>query len=102
MDATITAVIRLREQGCSLAEISRRLKISHNKVTQILVTAGLYNTEEARLYAQGLTVPEIAARLDKSEKSVRQRVPYSKGMYNAEYPTTNALKIRALRRKEKS
>ena len=101
MDATVTAVIRLREQGCSIAEIARRVNVAHTKVTQILVTAGLYETEEARLYAQGLSVPEIAEKLGKSEKAVFPRVPYSKGMYNAEYPSTNALKIRTSRRKEK-
>lgn len=47
-----------------------------------------------------LTVPEIAQILGKSEKAVFCRVPYEKGMYGAEYPTINALRIRKCRGKE--
>lgn len=100
MDATYTAVLRLWEQNPSRKDISRRLNISHGKVLKIPVTAGAVETEESKLRAQGKTVPEIAQILGKSEKSVFCRVPYEKGMYGAEYPTINALRIRKCRGKE--
>ena len=43
---------------------------------------------------------EIAETLGKSEKAVSCRIPYEKGMYGAEYPTINALRIRKCRGKE--
>lgn len=97
MDALYTAVIRLHEQGSSKKEISRRLNISHGKVTKILVTAGLIETEESRLYQSGMTVAQIADKLEKNENAVLCRIPYEKGMYNAEYPSINAMRIRKSR-----
>lgn len=100
MDATIQSVIRLWEQELSQKEISRRLKISEQKVCKILVTVGAIETEESRMIKSGLTVSEIAEKLGKSEKSVICRIPYEKGIYNAEYPTINAIRIRKCRDKQ--
>ena len=102
MDATYTAVLRLYEQELTRAEIARRLNLSEKKVLKILVTAGAMETEESRLYKKGLTVAEIAQRLGKTEKNVNNRIPYEKGMYNAEYPSTNAIRIRKSRKGEKT
>ena len=99
MDATIQSVIRLWEQELSQKEISRRLKISEQKVCKILVTVGAIETVESRMIKSGLTVSEIAEKLGKSEKSVICRIPYEKGIYNAEYPTINAIRIRKCRDK---
>ena len=101
MDATFTAVLRLWEQELSQKEIARRLNVSEQKVRRILLTAGAIETDESRLFASGMSVSDIAAKLGKSEKAVVQRLPYSKGMYNAEYPTANALRMRSYREKAK-
>ena len=101
MDVTYTAVLRLWKQKISQREIARRLKISQPKVRKILVTAGAVDTEEARLYRDGLTVDQIAQKLGKSEKAVLTMLPYIKGMYNAEYPTIQALRTRKSREKAK-
>ena len=94
MDAVMIAASRLREQGVSTKEISRRLHVSEQKVRKILVTIGAIDTEEAKLYQQGMTIDEIAKKLNKARNSVIARIPYSKGIYNAEYPTKNALAVR--------
>ena len=99
-DATILSVSRLHEQGLSRKDIAHRLQISEQKVLRILITIGTVETAESILFRQGRTVPEIAARLNKSEKAVSARLPYTKGMYDAQYPTQNALRIRATRRKK--
>ena len=101
MDALVTSVIRLHEQGLSERTISDRLKISGQKVSQILITAGLKTTAEAELQASGLTSDEIAVKLGKSRKAVLSRLPYSKGQYRSEYPTVNALRIRQCRKEQK-
>lgn len=100
MDATYTSVLRIWEQCQSCKEIERRLNLSHSKITQILVTAGAIETEESKLFAAGYTVEEIAQKLQKSRKAVLCRIPYQKGMYNAEYPSRNAIRIRKCRTKE--
>lgn len=100
MDATVQSVLRLWEQDFSQKEIARRINISEQKVCKILVTAGAIETEESKLLKAGLTVKQIAEKLEKSEKAVICRLPYEKGIYNAEYPTINALKIRKCRNKK--
>ena len=40
MDALVTSILRLNEQGLSVAGIARRLKISEQKTRKILITAG--------------------------------------------------------------
>lgn len=102
MDATFTAVARLYEQGLSTNEIARRLSISQQKVRKILISIGAIETVESRMQAAGLNVGEICARLNKSRNAVLCRLPYSKGMYMAEYPTINAIRIRKSRQKAKT
>ena len=97
MDVTFTAVSRLWEQGTSQKEICRRINISNTKVRKILITIGAIETDESKLYAAGKTVEQIAEITGKSIKAVSGRIPYSKCMYNAEYPTINAIRIRKCR-----
>ncbi len=97
MDATFSSVLRLWEQELSRKEIARRLNISFQKVTKILVTAGALETPESKLYAQGYNLAQIAAALGETERAAFPRVPYAKGMYGAEYPSINALRIRKCR-----
>lgn len=101
MDATFTAVLRLSEQGHSLKKISRFLCISECKTRKILVTLGSYDSPRYRQISQllkdGKTQDEICELLKLSSSAVNSYIPYSRGMQNAEYPTTNALHIRACR-----
>lgn len=99
-DSTVKTVLELFWQGVSQKQICSRLKLSHAKVTQILVSAGAYDTEESTLFAKGYTISEIAKILDKKESSVVCRLPYRKGLYNADHPTVNAMRIRLWRSKK--
>lgn len=101
MDTTVSSVLRLWEQELSRKEIARRLGISFQKVTKILVTAGALETPESRLYAQGYSLAQIAAALGEKEHAAFPRVPYEKGMYGAEYPSINARRIRKCREGKK-
>ena len=97
MDATITSVVRLWEQQCSQREISRRLGISEQKVKKVLITAGCLKTRESILAQQGKTVAEIMEITGKGYTAVVSNLPYVKGIYNAEYPTINAIRIKKCR-----
>lgn len=100
MDILVASVIKLHEQGYAIAQIAHRLKVSDQKVLRILVTYGFEETDESKLFNQGYTVQEIAILLGKEVKSVSQRLPYTKGMYMADYPSVNALRVRATRKKK--
>lgn len=99
MDATVQSVVRLWEQEYSRKEIARRMRISEQKVCKILVTVGAIETDEAMMFRDGYTVSQIAELLEKSEKAVIARIPYQKCIYDAEYPTINAIRIRKCRSK---
>lgn len=101
MDVTFRSVYRLWDEGESQRTIARRLNISAGKVRKILVTLGAYETNITRLYKSGMTAEAIAQRTGKSIQAVNTHIPYDKGMYGAEYPTKNALKIRNTRAKKK-
>ncbi len=100
MDATYTSILRLWEQGLTRNQIADRLDISKQKVSRVLITSGAIETEESALYNQGCTVEQIMQQLGKSRKAVVTRLPYLRGMYDAEYPTPNAIRIRRWREKQ--
>lgn len=105
MDALITSVLRLHEQGLSIKTIARQLKVSEQKVRKILITAGAWSSPTSRkvadLQAAGKSLDEIAAALGITRNAVLSYTPYDRGMQNAEYPSLNALRIRASRAKKK-
>lgn len=100
MDATYTTILRLWEQDLTRNQIANRLGISNQKVPRVLITAGAIKTEESTLYEQGYTVEQIMQELGKSRKAVVTRLPYIRCMYDAEYPTMNAITIRRWRKKQ--
>lgn len=95
----LNEVADLYAVGYSQRDIAAQLGVNRKKVLQILVTAGALETDESTLYAQGYTVEQIAALLGKEVKSVQGRIPYQKGMYKTDNPTSNALRIRKCRNK---
>ena len=99
MDATMQTVLRLHEQGIPRRTIAKRAGISLQKVRKILITAGAEKI--GKLRANGMSVPEIAEELGVKTNTVWSYLPYSKGMYNQEYPTINAIRVRNSKRKAK-
>lgn len=101
MDATFLAVSRLWEHGESQKAIAHILNLSEGKVRKILVTLGAYESDITRMFRSGMSPDVIAQRTGKSLHAVNTHIPYDKGMYGAQYPTKNALKIRKTREKQK-
>ena len=69
----------------SVKKTAEELGTSVIKVRRVLITEGLWSSETSRkigeLYAQGLTVKEIAETLHYTEKNVQAFLPYSRGAY---------------------
>lgn len=97
VDSTVAAVVDMWASGSSMKGIVRQLGLSLSKVRRILVDNGLVDTDESLLYADGYTSAEIAQMMGKTKNAVQGRIPYEKGMYNRDSPTTNAMRIRACR-----
>ncbi len=100
LDSTVAMTIGIWATGGSMKQVMRKLGISMPKVRRILVDNGLIDTEESLLYADGHSPAEIAQMMNKTKNAVQGRLPYQKGMYNNDNPTTNALRIRACRIKK--
>lgn len=83
----------------SIKKVAALFRISEQKVRKILIDAGEYESDRAGevkdLYEQGFSVEDIADKLGKS--AVSGYLPYSKGLYLSETPSSNAIKIRKCR-----
>ena len=105
MDVTMQTVLRLHEQGIPRRTIAKRAGISLQKVRKILITAGAWSDETSekigKMRSSGMSVPEIAEEMGMKTNTVWSYLPYSKGMYNQEYPTINAIRVRNSKRKAK-
>lgn len=106
MDVTTQTVLRLHEQGIPRRTIAKRAGISLQKVRKILITAGAWSDETSekigKMRSSGMSVPEIAEEMGMKTNTVWSYLPYSKGMYNQEYPTINAIRVRNSKRKAKA
>lgn len=101
MPTLMESVADLFRHGASQREIAAQYGVSAQKVRKLLITAGLIETREAQLLAEGLTPAEIGERLRKSPSGVSANLPYTKGEYGTVDPTVNALRIRASRARKK-
>lgn len=105
MNVTMQTVLRLHEQGVPRRIIAKRAGISLQKVCKILITAGVWSDETSekigKLRSSGMSVQEIAEEMGMKTNTVWSYLPYSKGMYNQEYPTINAIRVRNSKQKAK-
>lgn len=97
--------IRLYEEGASIKSISKAVGCSEMKVRKILVDAGAALNETAQsvleLYNQGMAPREIASTLGIGFSTVHSYTPYRRGVYYADQPTINAIRIRNMRARRK-
>lgn len=104
--ATVQEIIETYNKTDSLKETAALCGVNWQKVRKILITAGKYENDESRtiaeLYKSGLAVDEIASRLGLTAKAVNSYLPYTKGQYNSDSPSENAIAIRRYREKSRS
>lgn len=105
MDKLDEAILRLYDQNANIKKIARQLRVSDVKVKKVLVNAGIAPTKRAAqiqaMHRDGMSIDDIASSLNIRPATVLNYLPYSKGPQNADYPTKNALKIRACRERKK-
>lgn len=101
-DQTFNTVVEMYKAGASMRTIYKDLHISQQKVRKILITAGLYETEESKLLDSGMTVEEILHRTNKTDNAVYGMLPYVSGKHDADLPedtSANATQERMKKRK---
>lgn len=88
----------------SIKKVAALFRISEQKVRKVLIDAGEYESDISvqvkDLYEKGFRVEDIADKLKVSKSAVSSYLPYSKGLYLGENPSSNALKIRKCRAKK--
>ena len=98
---TADEIVSFYNQCQSIAETGRHFGVSDHKIRRVLISAGVYMTAQSKeilkLYNQGFTPEEIGERLKLSRSAVFSNLPYSKGQYNSDTPTENAIRIRKCR-----
>jgi len=89
-------IIDIYKETKSIKDTSKNLNISTVKVRKVLITEGLWRSrtsdEVGRLYANGLSVEEIAAKLFTSPKNVQAYIPYARGIYGEENRSDDAVR----------
>ena len=75
-----------------LRQLARENKISTVKARKILITAGIYESEESlqinKLHAEGKTIAEISAITGFKKSTINNLLPYTKGVYKCTEETT--------------
>ena len=87
------------EQDALLRQLASEYKISTAKTRKILITSGLFESEESiqihRLYSEGKSVAEISEITGLKKSTINNYLPYSKGIYkNDEKPTLSNARVR--------
>ncbi len=88
-------IIKTYNETGSVKDTATKLHTSVVKVRRVLITEGLWSSPTSlkilALYEDGLTVAQIAEKLNYSEKNVQAFLPYTRGAYGGEstYSTTS-------------
>lgn len=96
-------VVSAYEKEGSVKKVARLFNVSEQKIRKILIDANAYESDTANkvndMYKQGYGVQYIADKLKLSISAVSGYLPYTKGLYLADEPTENAIRIRQCRQK---
>ena len=98
-------VIAIFNRCGSIKSTAKISGLSETKVRKLLISAGAYETpltkKIASLISQGYAPDQIAAACGLTKKNLSNYLPYTKGVYNADAPTDNAIRIRRCRKNKK-
>lgn len=99
-------IVRAFKETGSIKKVAERLGTYPVKVRRVLITEGLWSSPTSSSVGgfarEGLSVKEIAVRLNMSEKSVQSYLPYSRGVYGDGGTSADAVKSRNYRERKKA
>ena len=92
--------------GISLRQVSEEFGITLMKTRKILITAGVYHTENSQqinlMREQGMSIPEIMKATGLSKSSVHSYLPYTKMIYNVDELSLYAERCRIYRKRKQA
>lgn len=92
--------------GISLRQVSEEFGITLMKTRKILITAGVYHTENSEkinsMREQGMSIPEIMKATGLSKSSVHSYLPYTKIIYNVDELSLYAERCRMYRKRKQA
>lgn len=92
--------------GISLRQVSEEFGITLMKTRKILITAGIYHTENSEqinsMRKQGMNIPEIMKATGLSKSSVHSYLPYTKMIYNVDELSLYAERCRMYRKRKQA
>ena len=90
----------------SLRQVSEEFGITLMKTRKILITAGVYHTENSEqinsMREQGMSIPEIMKATGLSKSSVHSYLPYTKMIYNVDELSLYAERCRMYRERKQA
>ena len=94
------------EEAPTLLSVAEVLNTTSSKVRKLLITADFFTSEKSReinsLSEQGLSLTEIAERMELTKATVCDYLPYSRGVYNLEDATLYAEQGRIFRARKRA
>ena len=92
--------------GISLRQVSEEFCITLMKTRKILITAGIYHTENSEqinsMRKRGMNIPEIMKATGLSKSSVHSYLPYTKMIYNVDELSLYAERCRMYRKRKQA
>lgn len=102
----VAEIVKRYKQGTAIKDIADTAGISVGKIIKILVTEDVYSSDTydtiKDLRMDGVDESEIAKICDLGKSAMDMYTPYRKGIYYADTPTKNAIKIRKSRERKSS
>ena len=92
--------------GISLRQVSEEFGITLMKTRKILITAGVYHTENSEqinlMREQGMSITKIMKATGLSKSSVHSYLPYTKMIYNVDELSLYAERCRMYRKRKQA
>lgn len=87
----------------SIQRTAKELHVSEVKVRRVLITEKIWSSRTSlavqHYHEQGMTAARIASVLNTTEKAVQQYLPYTRGIYNKEQRSADAVNSEEYRRR---
>ena len=94
-------IVSLYKDKKKIRRIAEEMRMDRNVIRRVLISEGLWTSETCekilKLYNQGYKTEEIAEKLQYEIKTVQAYLPYTKGTYDKEHRSRNAISCQEYR-----
>lgn len=99
-------IIAAYREHPTIYTVAKKCNCSRDVARRVLLSAGLISSKRAEevhtLLSAGLSIGQIAERLDCTVETVYHHIPYRRGVHADYTPTPNALRIQKCRARKRN